>query len=453
MTLCRLRHNVAASQVTDRLYFSVIAEAHSNAVVFANPSTPSPAAHNLCRIFLLRGFVFLGLATVIVLAGFWLDAPPPIWALWVIAAASAVINLLLWQALDGRTSQRALFAQLLVDLVALAALLYFAGGATNPFVWLLLLPLAITATVLPKAYTWTMAITVCGFYSLLMGFHRPIPGIHLSSDSGFALHIVGMWIGFIVGAAIFAYFLSGMAENVRFRDQALARAREQVLRDEKLVSLGTLAAGAAHELGTPLGTMSALTDELEADLNDSQIDAARRKLELMSTQIERCKKTIAGIASSAGIEAAKSGRAVDMNAFIEIVIDQWHSRRSGIHVSSHIQGNTPGPRLVVDESLTGALINLFDNAADASPNDVDIEADWNDDALAISVSDRGNGFAPEQRARIGKTLFSSKAEGHGLGLYLAHGVIDRLGGTLSILPRNGGGTIVEVQLPLGGLTV
>ncbi|HET8552660.1 MAG TPA: ATP-binding protein [Gammaproteobacteria bacterium] len=405
------------------------------------------------RVFLLRGLIFCGEAGAIISAGCWLHASPPWPALAAIGGACATLNFGLWQALDRARPDPVLFTQLLVDLLALGALLYLTGGATNPFIWLLLLPLTIAATVLSRAQTWLIAFAACAIYSLLMWIYRPIPGVHLPTGSEFALHILGMWVGFIVSVLLIAHFLSRTAENVRARDRALALAREQALRDEKLISLGTLAASAAHDLGTPLGTLAVLAEELATDIDEQATDAARRKLQLMDTQIERCKQAIAGIASSAGIETAQGGKALEVAAFIDATINDWRARRAGIEVRCRVNGITPGPRLVAEKNLVSALTNIFDNAADASPGDVDIEANWTDDALEICVSDRGRGFALNKRSRIGKTLFSDKPDGHGLGLYLSYGIIERLGGKLSIRPRAGGGTAVEVRLPLAGLKV
>lgn len=408
-------------------------------------------ARNFHRLFLLRGLIFCGQAVAIVSAGFWLRAAPPWTALAGILAALLTSNLLVWRLLRREQAESVFLAQLFMDLAALGALLYLTGGATNPFVWLLLLTLASAATVLPKARTWLIAVTAVVAYSLLMWLYRPIPGVHLTMDSGFALHILGMWIGFILSVVLIAHFLSSMAANVRARDQALAEAREQALRDERLVSLGTLAANAAHELGTPLGTLTVLTEDLAVDVDEHAGDAARRKIELMAAQIERCKQAIAGIASSAGIEAAQGGQASNMADFIDATVSEWRARRDGIRLRCSIDSSEPGPRIVAEKNLIGALINIFDNAADASPDDVEIQADWSDEALVVRVHDRGRGFAPEWRCRVGKAPFSDKVGGHGLGLYLSHGIIDRLGGKLAIHARAGGGTAVEVQLPLAGL--
>ncbi|HET7370753.1 MAG TPA: ATP-binding protein [Gammaproteobacteria bacterium] len=433
-----MRHSVAPQRVT-------AVSPHSQ-----------PSIHddrNLRRLFLLRGLIFSGQAGAVVSVGFWLNAPPP----WPVLAAALVIltaaNALLWQALQSRVPERGFFVQILVDVAALVVLLYFTGGATNPFVWLLLLQVVIAAVVLAKAQTWTTALATAAAYSFLMWFYQPIPDVHLPMGSGFELHILGMWIGFILSALLIAHFLSSMAANVRARDQALAQAREQALRDDKLISLGTLAASAAHELGTPLGTLSVLTEELAVDIGEQAHEAACNKLALMDAQLDRCKQAIAGIASSAGIEPAQGGHALEMAAFIDTIVSDWRARRTDIAVRCRLNGAAPGPRLLAEKSLVSALINIFDNAADASPGDVAIEADWDNEALAIRVVDRGNGFAPEQRNRVGKILFSGKPDGHGLGLYLSHGIIERLGGKLSIRPRSGGGTAVEVRLPLAKLKV
>lgn len=407
------------------------------------------------RLFMLRGVVHAGQAGAVVAAGFWLGGPPPAAILIAVGCALVAANLVSWRALGSqRLAPEVVFpVQLCADIAVLGLLLYYVGGATNPFVWLMLLSITIAATVLTRWQTWLIALMAAGVYSLLMRFYRPLPGVHLPTGSGFALHIVGMWAGFIFSALLIAHFVAGMAANLRVRDRALARAREQALRDERLVSLGALAASAAHELGTPLGTLTVLADELMVDVETGAADAARHKLTVMAGQVQRCKQAIAAIVSSAGTEAAQSGRAVDIAAFLDATIGDWRARRADVRLRCHFNASAPSLRLVAEQQLASALVNLFDNAADASPDDVEIHADWNGDALAIRVDDRGPGFAPELRDRVGKTPVSGKGKGRGLGLYLSQGIIDRLGGKLRIQPRRGGGTRVEVQLPLAALKV
>lgn len=444
----RARHNATYCR-TARRNKSYILVIMPNALRQLTMIAPSDLEHQ----FILRGLIFCGQSGAIVLTSGWLDASTSWVALAVIIGLCVPANALCWLALNRIRPEPALLIQLLIDLIALGSLLYFTGGAINPLIWLLLLPLSIAAAVLPRRHTWLAALTACAIYTVLMWFYRPIPGMRLPGDSGFALHVLGMWVGFIISALLITHFLSRMAANVRARDHALARAREQALRDEKLVSMGALATGAAHDLGTPLGTLAILTEELAADIDASETDAAHRKLELMDAQIERCKQVIADIASSAGVEAAQGGHALALAEFIDTTIVEWRLQRTGIDAHCHINGSAPGPSVVADKNLARALTNLFDNAADASPSDVNIAADWNEDTLTLSVSDRGDGFQPDHQCRIGQTPFTDKPNGYGLGLYLACGIIDRMGGRLSIRPRLGGGTVTEVDLPLAGLRV
>jgi two-component system sensor histidine kinase RegB len=152
-----------------------------------------------------------------------------------------------------------LFLELLADVAALTALLYLSGGSTNPFVSLYLLPLIIAATALTARYAWAMAGLTIACYSALMFFYLPLGHGHEMHSSAFNLHVLGMWANFLVSAVLIASFVATMSASIRGRDRELAIARARALRDEQVVALGTFAAGAAHELGTPLSTIAVLT--------------------------------------------------------------------------------------------------------------------------------------------------------------------------------------------------
>jgi len=253
--------------------------------------------------------------------------------------------------------------------------LYFAGGATNPFAWFYLLPLMIAATVLSNGYTWAVAglTTVC--YSLLMVYYTPL---HLGGNShggGFELHVFGMWFGFMLSAGLVAYFVAGMANSLRDRDRNLAQAREQALRDERLVALGTLAAGAAHELGTPLGTMAIVTGDLLQEYpaengNEPESDL-HEKLEIIRSQIKRCKEALSIISASAGEAQSVSGEPVAVDRYLEQLIAQWRTRRTAANLKCGFHGERPSPLILAENVLSQALTNILDNAADASPDFID----------------------------------------------------------------------------------
>jgi two-component system sensor histidine kinase RegB len=227
-----------------------------------------PGHSQLRRLVALRGIAvtaqLLTLSVVWKVMGLELDWLPMLLTI----ATLAVINLLSWLRLRNSNiiSNPELFAQLCVDVAALSILLYYSGGSTNPFISLYLLPLVIAAATLPPRYTWSMAALTTLCYTFLMKFYVPLPmphgqspaasGMHdmagMDEESIFSLHVLGMWLGFVLSAAIIAWFVVRMAQAVRQRDETLARVREEILRNERIVALGTQAASAAHEMGTPL---------------------------------------------------------------------------------------------------------------------------------------------------------------------------------------------------------
>src|SRR5262249_9207442 len=143
--------------------------------------------------------------------------------------------------------------------------LYFVGGSTSPFVSLYLLPLTVAANLLTRRHTWALTLFTAVCYSMLLMWYVPFEAQERHSDEQshhFGFHVLGMWVIFIVSAGLVAHYVSSLAQSLRERDRQLARAREEVLRNERIVALGTLGAGAAHELGTPLATMSVLAEDM-----------------------------------------------------------------------------------------------------------------------------------------------------------------------------------------------
>ena len=342
-------------------------------------------------------------------------------------------------------SNSELFAQLSVDVIALTILLYYSGGSTNPFVSLYLLPLVIAAATLPGRYTWGMAALTAACYSLLMAYYIPLPHIHQHGDDAFNIHVMGMWLGFVISAVVVAYFVVQMAQAVRSRDEMLVRVREEILRNERIVALGTQAAGAAHEMGTPLSTMAVVIGELQHDLADTQ-PALRDSLAILDEQVRGCKRILDKILANAQDGSATLPRSVE--ELMAEVLDEWQLLRPTAQYHYHSSGVQPAPLLNADVTLRAALMNLLNNAADASPQTLEIRADWDTASFTLEIRDQGTGLSEEAAFKAGSAFFTTKSEGRGLGLLLANATIERVGGTVRLLNREGGGATTVLTLPI-----
>jgi two-component system sensor histidine kinase RegB len=245
-----------------------------------------------------------------------------------------------------------------------------------------------------------------------------------------------------------AVIIVGMAHSLRQRDRRLAEAREQALQNERLVALGTLAAGAAHELGTPLGTMAILTAELENEYADPAHHDLQKKLGILRSQLDRCKEALSVMSADAGADRAESGHRLPVRIYLDEVIHEWQAQRPEAKLETRIGNTTDNAEIVAERTLSQALVNILNNAADASPDAVRLEASWTAAELMLTIADRGAGITLDIHDQLGKTPVSTKAGGLGVGLYLAHATLQRLGGAVTTGNRDSGGTLTRITLPL-----
>ncbi len=409
---------------------------------------------NLRRLFLLRNIVIAGQVLAIAAAVRLLDTPLALAPMGAVIAVLIVLNLRTWSRLrqGAAVGDAELFFELLADVACLTALLYLSGGSTNPFVSLYLLPLAIAAAALPARYAWSMAGLTVACYTLLLFFFHPLAGQdHSMHSSAFNLHILGMWVTFLVSAILIANFVTTMSASIRARDRELAAARERALRDEQVLALGTFAAGAAHELGTPLSTIAVLSRELEND--HRAVPGLSRDLQLLRGQVDNCKRIITGLTTAAGQARAEHASRQNVQALLDGVLEKWALLRPQVKLVANWQGIGAVPDIIGGETISQTLINILNNAADASPQEVEIDASWSTHALTIEVRDRGLGITEEISAQAGRKPISTKSAGRGIGLFLANATIDRLGGSVTLFNRHGGGGCTRVTIPLASPVV
>lgn len=431
----------------------------SNAVARIDLSAQTRLSH-LRRLVLLRSIAVAAQFATLALVYRFLEMKLQWAPMLTTVAMLALLNLLTWWRLRAAypVFNLELFAQLCADVLALSVLLYFGGGSANPFISLFLLPLVIAAATLPRGYTWAMAAITTGCYTLLMRFYAPLPTAsrhtehegHLQhfipQDEVFNMHIVGMWIGFGISTVVVAYFVVKMAYAVRERDEALARMREETLRNERIVALGIQAAGAAHELGTPLSTLAVVIGELQHD--PAILPEWRDSLTILDGQVRACKRILDKLLAN----AQDSGTHImqTLHQFLDATLDEWQLLRPEVQYRYRPSVAQPVPQLHTDPALRAALLNLLNNAADASPQGIDIHTHWDADNVTLKIQDHGSGLTPEVEDRLGSAFFTTKKEGHGLGLFLANATVERMGGSVRLVNREGGGTTTEVTLPLTG---
>lgn len=334
-----------------------------------------------------------------------------------------------------------LIAHLCIDLLALTVMLYFTGGPANPFVSLYLVPVALAAIALQVVPMLGVSLLAVLLYTFLMFRHVPLPHAH---GGDFDLHVTGMWINFLLSAAIMVAVLGRFMGIVRDQRRRLAEARERALRDESLLAVGTLAAGTAHELNTPLTTMGLLIDSLATDPSSIEPD----DFELLAVQVARCREHVRTLADLARDGAMGKPRRLELAAFVRDCIGRWQLLRPGVVVRQRIADAAEHAAITVDPTLPQALINLLDNAADAieqtdNSQPIDIELDIAGGDAILRILDRG----PGPRRHVAQAEDASRGKGLGIGMLISNASIERAGGRVSQYPRTGGGCVTEVVVP------
>lgn len=398
------------------------------------------------RLVALRTVMLLGLGATVAVVHFWVGIVLPLWPMAAAGIALALLNLwVYWRVRRGvMVTEVGIFARLLADTGALTLLLYYTGGSANPFVSLYLLPLVIAAVVLPRRYVFTLAVLTVGCYSGLMFWHLPLSVHH------FRLHVIGMWCNFVLSAGLIVFFVVRMAAALRAREQELAAERERALRNEHIVALGTLAAGAAHELATPLSTMAVLSRELEVEVEPEQV----ADVQCLREQVDACKLTLSRLRHYGGDAAASEQEPFPLDALLQRIVDDWRLLRPAVPVTCHWDGRVPAPAARRDESFDQMLTNLINNAATASHDGIDIRGSLADDELVVKINDTGTGVAADitaLAARAAQPGTSANENRRGMGLMLASASIERLGGRIQWFDRPGGGVCTLVALPLQSL--
>lgn len=353
--------------------------------------------------------------------------------------------------------ERTLGAIVLLDVVLLTMLMLTTGGPSNPFTISYLVYITLAAVLLRAR--WTLAVTAAcmmGYGSLFVtSLRAPFDphATHAAMQPGMG-HQVGMWVAFLVAAALTATFVTRIRLALEARERALQEARRLAARQERLASLTTLAAGAAHELATPLGTIATAAVELELALSSGGFptmiaDDAR----LVRRQVERCREILDQMSGRADPTVAQRAQQLDPSAVIQRALAGL-SRSDQDQVRVAVQPELPPVRLPL-EGAARVLRSLIKNALHASTNGqpVSVTVERRDRAIRFQVKDDGVGMTPETLARAGEPFYTTRpaGAGFGLGLFLVRTFADQWSGRFELSSVAGEGTTAALELPIDRL--
>ncbi|HEX7822074.1 MAG TPA: ATP-binding protein [Sphingobium sp.] len=339
-----------------------------------------------------------------------------------------------------------LTAALLLDVAALAWQLYHSGGLTNPFASLFLLQVVIGAILLRPASSWGVVVAALAALALLAADSRPLllPAAYAGDPLG--LYIRGSLICFALIAVLLVLFVARISRNLSDRDAALASIRQRAVEEDHIVRMGLLASGAAHELGTPLSSLSVLIGDWQDMTRFATDTEMQDDLADMAAAVHRCKSIVSGILMSAGEARGTAPEFTSVRHFVGSLAASWPAAA----LDDRFGEDVP---IVSDLALRQVIANVVDNAAEVSPGWIGITASREQDRLILEIADRGPGFAPDILQCFGQPYRSTKGKpGGGLGLFLLVNMVRKLGGEASAGNRPEGGALVRIALPLDSLS-
>jgi two-component system sensor histidine kinase RegB len=396
----------------------------------------------------LRWLAIIGQTTAVLVVEYGLDFELPTWTCLAVIALSAWLNIALrlrFHLTQRLEPDRAAWL-LAFDIAELAVLLFLTGGLQNPFAFLFLGPVLLSATALPPRFTLMLGAFAVACATVLVFVHYPLPW---DADDPLQLppiYMMGVWLSILLAIGFIGVYAWQITEESRQLSDALAATELVLAHEQHLSQLDGLAAAAAHELGTPLSTISVIAKELE---NAIAADAPHGDdVRLLREQATRCRDILAKIT-----ELSSSGEPFDrtpLTALIEEVVAPH--RNFGVAIEVIMPDNRDAEPLAArNPAILYGLGNLVENAVDFASECVTISAQWSADAVDVTISDDGPGFAADIMDRIGEPYVTTRRRtpdqdgdeptGLGLGFFIAKTLLERAGAILSFansaLPEHG----------------
>jgi len=335
-----------------------------------------------------------------------------------------------------------------LDTLCLTAVLMLTGGPSNPFTLLFLVHITLSATILTRRQTWGLGLLAIACFAVLFRVYRRVPQLEMHHGAGASLHLSGMWLGFAIATFLVAMFAGRISELLRQHEASLLHMQEELARKDRLASLVTLAAGAAHELSTPLATIAVVSRELELYATQSLRDAAvAEDSRLVRSEVERCRQILQRMSVEGAEPAGEAISAVTADELIAAVRESFHSTATlEANAGSAADAILRIPRHGVEQALIALVRNALESSSGGSR--VVLTAVRAGDYVRFEVKDHGAGMTSDVLRHAGEPFFTTKepGKGMGLGIFLVRTLADRLGGRFTIESNPGLGTTATLEL-------
>lgn len=339
---------------------------------------------------------------------------------------------------NNKNSQKAILLQICADIVFLSLLLFYSGGATNAFVSLLLIPIAIAAVTLTPLLLAIVATLAISSYSALLWF-LPMSVMHGNMEG----HFIGMGINFLFSALVVALVVGKMARSINQQELAIAAYRENLLKQEQVTSLGVASAQVTHQLATPIATVQLLTDELQEDFPDNPV------IEDMQSQLTRCRDSLTEFREMVFSIKEQTITAVSPDHIISQIKENLTVNYPELKLALSSEKTTV--HIKADAALLPAILNLINNAIRASKANnsqaLNLSSQVVNGNWQLSIRDFGLGFTLKKLTELGVKPVASK-QGFGMAVFLSHASLERLGGKLALTNHQEGGALVTLSLPI-----
>lgn len=352
----------------------------------------------------------------------------------------------------GRNAEHIVGTLFILDALCLTLILGLSGGPANPFSLLYLVQITFSAVVLRKLWTWALAVISAVLFGLLFWLSVSVPAFHQHGENGeFSPHLLGMWIAFATAALLISFFVGKLSTESRKKEREILLMQKRLSRNDRLASLVTLAAGAAHEIATPLSTIAVTAKEMEHEaglrLHDSRMEEDAR---LIRTQVDRCRLILERMGAQGADPFGETPQRTDVYQLLRQVKARFPEDDKRIEIQG--DGLAPLTCVIPVRAAIESLSALVKNALDASPDAgrVRLEAaQAGAERVRFLIHDEGTGMSAEVLERVAEPFFTTKSPGKGMGLgaFLAHLFAQTLGGQLSFESEPGRGCTVTLELP------